>query len=67
MARSRATLARDLRGILGRFAPISGIGAALDEAVSRTTLAAQATKITRDSTQNLAGTSRMSLGGGATP
>jgi hypothetical protein len=51
LARSRATLVRDLRGVLGRFAQNSGEPAAL----SRLTLGAQAAEATGDSVAAVAG------------
>ena len=67
LARSRATLVRDLRGILLRFAPILGEAQAVEGGLSRATLGAQGSDIVVDSGANLAEASRVSLGEGAAP
>ena len=62
LERSRATLVRDLRGILLRFAPISGDGSAVGADMSRATLGAEASNVMDDSGEKLATPSRGSLG-----
>jgi len=62
LERSRATLVRDLRGILGRLASIPGNAVTAEGVVSRATLGAQASDTMGDSGENLATLSRMSLG-----
>jgi hypothetical protein len=59
---SRATLMREMRAILLRFAPIPGNGSRSNTALSRATLGAQAAETTTDSGANVAEPSRMSLG-----
>jgi hypothetical protein len=61
---SRATLMRDLRGILGRLASIRGSAATPNDGLSRATLGAQALDTMGESGVNLATLSRMSLGDG---
>lgn len=60
--RSRATLLRDLRGFLARFAVLGGEGATVGAAVSRASLEVQALVMMVDSRANLAPLSRVSLG-----
>ena len=67
LARSRATLVHDLRGILRRFAPIRGEGPTLAMARSRATLGSEDSGIAGESGANLAELSRMSLGGRTPP
>lgn len=67
LARSRATLVRDLRGILLRFVPILGEGETVQDAVSRATLGAQESDTTGDSDANVAEPSRVTLGDRAAP
>jgi hypothetical protein len=62
LERSRATLVRDLRGILLRFVPISGDGSTVGAVMSRATLGAEASDVMDDSGENLATLSRGSLG-----
>jgi hypothetical protein len=62
LERSRATLVRDLRGILLRFVPISGDGSTVGAAMSRATLGAEASDVMDDSGEKLATPSRGSLG-----
>ena len=62
LARSRASLVRDLRRILQRFAPIVGEGGTPESAMSRATLGAQGLDTVEDSGANLAEPSHMSLG-----
>jgi hypothetical protein len=59
---SRASLMRDLRGILGRLASIPGNASTADGGLSRATLRVQAPDIMVKSGVNLATPSRMSLG-----
>lgn len=59
---SRATLVRNVRGVLLRFAPIPGIATAADPAMSRASLETQGPDITSDSAENLATPSRVTLG-----
>jgi hypothetical protein len=63
LERSRASLTRDVRAILLRFASTPGDGATPAAAMSRATLGAQAGEKTEDSGARLAELSRMSLGG----
>jgi hypothetical protein len=63
LERSRASLTRDVRAILLRFASTPGDGPTPAAAMSRATLGAQAAEKTEDSGANLAELSRMSLGG----
>ena len=67
LAPSRATLERDLRGILRGFVPISGIGTTAEGALSRATLGAQELETVGDSGANLVTPSHMSLGEGTAP
>lgn len=67
LARSRATLVRDLGGILLRFMAIAGKPEATGVALSRVTLGAQASEMSDDSAANLAALSRVSLGDGGRP
>ena len=67
LTRSRATLVRDFRVILLRFAPIRGEGGTPDLAVSRATLGAQGSDNVRDFGANLAAPSHVSLGDRAAP
>jgi hypothetical protein len=67
LGRSRATLVRDLRGVLVRFAAIAGKADAGADALSRATLGAQVSDKMDDSGANLAAPSRMSLGEGGPP
>ena len=67
LERSRATLVRDLRGILLRFAPILGEAPTVEGAMSRATLGAQESDIVVDSGANVAEPSRVSLGERAAP
>jgi hypothetical protein len=60
LARSRASLVRDLRGILLRFAPIRGEGGTPEGAMSRATLGAQGSDTVGESGADLAELSRMS-------
>jgi hypothetical protein len=53
---------RDLRAILQRFAPISGIATTPKTAMSRAALGAQTPDMADDSGEGLAALSRMSLG-----
>jgi hypothetical protein len=62
LERSRATLVRDLRGILLRFAPISGEPSTVGAVMSRATLGVQGQDSVGDSRENLAASSRGSLG-----
>ena len=62
LERSRATLVRDLRGILLRFVPISGDGPCVGAVVSRAPLGVEAFDVMGDSGENLATLSRGSLG-----
>ena len=62
LARSRATLVRDLRGILVRFAPIRGEAETLTSALSRATLGVQGLDTVGESAANLAESSHVSLG-----
>ena len=62
LAVSRATLVRDLRGILSRLAPIPGNAATLDGALSRATLGVQPADTMGESGEILAALSRVSLG-----
>jgi len=62
LERSRATLVRDLRGILLRFVPISGDGSSVGAVVSRATLGVEASDVMGDSGEKLATLSRGSLG-----
>ena len=62
LERSRATLVRDLRGILLRFVPISGDGSSVGAVVSRATLGVEASDVMGDSGEKLATVSRGSLG-----
>jgi len=64
---SRATLVRDLRGILVRFAPILGKDATAEAAMSRATLGEEGADIVKYSAASLASTSRMSLGDRTAP
>ena len=59
---SRATLLRDLRGILGRLASIRGNAATAEGGLSRATLGAQAPDTMGEYGGDLATLSRMSLG-----
>jgi hypothetical protein len=59
---SRATLVRDLRGILGRLASIPGNATTPDGWMSRATLGAQAADTMGESGVDLATLSRMRLG-----
>jgi hypothetical protein len=65
--RSRATLVRDLRGILLRFAPIAGTPEAAVAALSRGSLGAEDLDKTGDFVANRATLSHMSLGEGRGP
>ena len=67
LARSRASLVRDLRVILLRFVPIRGEGGTPEGAMSRATLGAQAPETVGDSGSNLAEVSRVSLGDRVVP
>ena len=67
LTRSRATLVRDFRVILLRFAPIRGEGGAPEVAMSRATLGAQGMDTVTDSGENLAEPSHVSLGDRAAP
>jgi hypothetical protein len=60
--RSRATLVRELRGVLLRFMPIAGKPEATEAPLSRGSLGAQASDNTEEFGANLAALSRMSLG-----
>lgn len=60
--RSRATLVRDLRGILLRFAPIAGETEPVRTAMSRVSLGAKDAEKTADSEEILVEPSRVSLG-----
>jgi len=60
--RSRATLVRDLRGILLRLAPIRGEVQVVQAALSRASLGVQVLDETKESDENLAGLSRVTLG-----
>ena len=62
LERSRATLVRDLRGILLRFVSISGEGSTVGAPMSRATLGAEASEVMDDSGGKLATPSRGSLG-----
>jgi hypothetical protein len=62
LERSRATLVRDLRGVLLRFASISGEPSAVGVTMSRATLGVQVPDSMGDSGENLATRSRTSLG-----
>ena len=62
LERSRATLVRDLRGILLRFVSSSGDGSTVGAAMSRATLGAEASDVMDDSGGKLATPSRGSLG-----
>jgi len=62
LARSRASLVRDLRGILVRFAPIRGEDETLTSALSRAALAAQDPDTVGEFSANLAEPSHVSLG-----
>jgi hypothetical protein len=62
LERSRATLVRDLRGVLLRFASISGDPSAHGVAMSRATLGVQMPDSVGDSGEKLATLSRRSLG-----
>src|SRR5436190_1272203 len=59
---SRATLVREVRGILRRLAPIGGSGEGGKTAMSRASLAAQASDTVDVSDENLAELSRVTLG-----
>jgi hypothetical protein len=59
---SRATLVRDLRGILLRFVSISGEGSTVGAPMSRATLGAEASDVMDDSGGKLATPSRGSQG-----
>jgi len=67
LARSRATLVRDLHGILLRFAPILGEAPTVEGGLSRATLGAEESDIVVDSGANLAKPSHVSLGERAAP
>jgi hypothetical protein len=67
LERSRATLVRDLRGILLRFVPIPGDGSSVGAVVSRATLGVEASDVMDDSGEKLATLSRGSLGVGRRP
>jgi hypothetical protein len=67
LERSRATLVRDLRGILLRFVPISGDGSSVGAVVSRATTGAQASDMMDDFGENMAAMLRGSLGAGPRP
>jgi hypothetical protein len=67
LARSRASLLRDLRGMLLRFAPIRGEGGTTSGAMSRATLGAQDSDTVADSGANLAEPSHTSLGDRTAP
>jgi len=67
LAVSRATLVRDLRGILLRIAPALGNAEVTPGPLSRATLGAQRVDTAMDSSENLAPLSRMPLGDRAPP
>jgi hypothetical protein len=67
LERSRATLVRDLRGILLRFVPVTGDGSTVGADMSRATLGAEASDVMGDSGETLATPSRGSLGVGRRP
>ena len=62
LERSRATLVRDLRGILLRFVPISGERSTVGAVMSRATLGVEGSDVMEDSGEKLATLSRGSLG-----
>jgi len=66
-ALSRATLIRDLRGILLRIAPATGSAEVTRGPRSRATLGAQHADTTTDFGESLASLSRVTLGDGAPP
>jgi len=66
-ALSRATLVRDLRGILLRIAPAAGHAEGTRGSLSRATLGAQHADTATDSSEKLAPLSRMTLGDRAPP
>jgi hypothetical protein len=63
LERSRATLVRDLRGILLRLATMAGNAQAPEAGMSRASLSAESFDSMRDSSEKLATPSRGSLGG----
>ena len=67
LALSRATLIRDLRGVLLRITPVLGNAEVTAGPLSRATLGAQRTDKATDSGENLAPLSRVTLGDGAPP
>jgi len=62
LSRSRATLVRDLRRILQRFASSRGEDGAIEGAMSRATLGAETAEFVADVGANVVVLSRMSLG-----
>jgi len=64
---SRASLVRDLRGFLLRFALVAGNGAPPAVVLSRATLGVEAPDINDESAENLAALSRMTLGDRVAP
>jgi len=64
---SRASLVRDLRGFLLRFALPAGNGRTPEAVLSRATLGVETPDITDESAENLAALSRMTLGDRVAP
>jgi molybdopterin biosynthesis enzyme MoaB len=62
LERSRATLVRDLRGFLLRFASMSGDPSTVEAVMSRATLGVQGQDFMGDFREKLAALSRGSLG-----